>query len=88
MTTPAPSPAPVAGPLCDHMEWEGHCGHPTCHKIDDTLPDLTDCPRGCGDQEITGGGSGSGYAGGRIHWLDLACGHTVMDESGDIAAAI
>ena len=68
------------------MEWEGHCPHPTCHKIDDTLPDLTECARH-GEQEVTGGGSFTGYAGGRSYWLELACGCTQMDESGDVAAA-
>jgi hypothetical protein len=80
------APSPVQGPLCDSMEWEGHCGHPACHVIDDTLPDLAECPTH-GPQQITGGDTFSGYAGGRCWSLHLACGCTVVDESGDVAAA-
>jgi hypothetical protein len=40
-----------------------------------------------GEQEIESQGSGSGFAGGTVYWLRLACGCTEMDESGDVRAA-
>jgi hypothetical protein len=48
-----------------------------------TLP----CQRGHGEQEIASQGLGSGFAGGTIYWIVLACGCTNMDESDDIRAA-
>ena len=68
------------------MELAGHCYHASCHTIDATLPDLTECPKH-GEQEITGGDSYTGYAGGRCWTLTLACGCTQVDKAGDIAAA-
>jgi len=45
----------------------------------------------CGEcksrQVILNQGGGSGFAGGRVYWADLECGHQLMDESGDVAAA-
>ena len=83
---PEPSAGP-AGPLCDSMEWQGHCVHASCQVLDDTLPDLGDCPQH-GGQEITGGDTFTGYAGGRCWVLHLACGCSIADESGDVAAAL
>lgn len=48
-----------------------------------TLP----CHNGHGEQEIVSQGSGSGFAGGTIYWVNLACGCVDMDESDDMRAA-
>lgn len=42
-----------------------------------------DCPRGCGIQSITGAGSSPGYTSALIIWIDLACGHQIVDASAD-----
>jgi hypothetical protein len=46
------------------------------------------CPVCKVEQEVKAFRSGGGYAGGRIYWTELACGHvTDWDESGDMRAA-
>jgi hypothetical protein len=40
-----------------------------------------------GEQEVVSYGGGRGFAGGSIHFTELACGHTNVDESDDVRAA-
>jgi hypothetical protein len=76
------------GPGCEEPEHIGYCtGHPSCNDIGDEAPWAEECPRGHGWQHVTGTGGGGGFAGGAVYWTDLECGCTVMDESGDVAAA-
>lgn len=45
------------------------------------------CPRCRGEQEVVTRGIARGFAGGPVVYAELACGHSWMDESGDVAAA-
>jgi len=71
------------GPVCDHLEFTGECPHSSCLLVE---PPQGDC-RLHGWQLVLSEGSGSGFAGGRIYWAELACGCTDMDEHGDLEAA-
>jgi len=71
------------GPICGAADYMGECPHASCDAIE---PPQGDCTRH-GWQLVTDAGSGSGFAGGRIWWVTLACGCTDMDESGDVEAA-
>jgi hypothetical protein len=61
------------------------------YQVTSALRELTAEPtlpcRRHGEQEIESQGSGSGFAGGTVYWIRLACGCTEMDESGDVRAA-
>jgi hypothetical protein len=77
----------LAGPLCEAHEHVPQCPHASCNATAAEAPWADQCPEGCGWQHVTDAGSGSGFAGGAIYWTVLECGHTLMDESGDVAAA-
>jgi hypothetical protein len=77
----------LRGPFCELRDAVGNCGHDSCRAVYDEAPWTDQCPKGHGWQHVTDAGSGSGFAGGAIYWTVLECGHTLMDESGDVAAA-
>ena len=47
----------------------------------------TPCPKGCGPQFVTSTDHSPGFAGGGIYFDNLACGHQIIDDSGDVEAA-
>ncbi|HWI69474.1 MAG TPA: hypothetical protein VNS88_14060 [Nitrospiraceae bacterium] len=71
------------GPVCGELEYQGICDHESCAMIE---PNQMWCDKH-GWQIVSNGGSGGGFAGGRIYWTELACGCVDMDESDDIRAA-
>lgn len=71
------------GPLCGSIMYQGFCDHGSCILIE---PMQMWC-NAHGWQLVVKSGSGSGFAGGRIYWAELACGSVDMDESDDIRAA-
>lgn len=78
----------LQGPGCEEPEHIGRCAiHRSCNDVNDEAPWAEECPRGHGWQHVTDTGGGRGFAGGAVYWTDLECGCTVMDESGDVAAA-
>jgi hypothetical protein len=77
----------LQGPLCGAHDHVPACEHDSCNAVADEAPWADECWKGCGWQHVTDAGSGRGFAGGAVYWTVLECGHTLMDESGDAAAA-
>jgi hypothetical protein len=78
----------LRGPACGNADRLGYCpAHPSCDAVAGEQPWAEECQRGHGWQHVTGGGSFTGFAGGTSYWTGLECGCTLMDESGDVAAA-
>lgn len=75
----------LAGPLCEAQDHQPECWHASCNAIAAEAPWADECWKGCGWQHVIDAGSGSGFAGGHVYWTVLECGHTLMDESGDVA---
>jgi hypothetical protein len=76
----------LAGPLCESHGHVPYCQHASCNATAAEQPWTGWCDEH-GYQHVDDAGSGSGFAGGRVYWTDLACGCTQVDETGDVAAA-